>query len=238
METGMNPELGRRIGVLVEASGVAQKDFAAKVEVTKEYLNSVIRGRKPAGRKFVVKVAKALGIPAQELLKYYDEDYTSGCSVLTASSSLHADADVERQSFTHGDFTHVPYLEATLAGSNGESVELDTSVRSYLSFQTPWLASKGSPRQMAAMRVVGDSMEPKIPDGAVVLVRVAKADTFSSGAIYAVSYDQGLNIKRLSRDEEDRWVLSSDNPSYPPKVVKEGDHFEIIGRVVWVCFDV
>ena len=194
------------------------------------------KGEKAPRKRTLAKIADALGVTLKEIYDFGISLTMEGTTMMAAHGEALKNQRPTQED--HGDFTHVPYLEATLAGSNGESVELDTSVRSYLSFQTPWLASKGSPRQMAAMRVVGDSMEPKIPDGAVVLVRVAKADTFSSGAIYAVSYDQGLNIKRVSRNEDGRWVLSSDNPSCPPKVVKEEEHFEIIGRVVWVCFDV
>lgn len=82
------------------------------------------------------------------------------------------------------------------------------------------------------LQVKGDSMSPKIDNGAIVLVK--KQDSVENGdlAIVIVDDEEGM-IKRVIYDE-DSIKLISFNPFYPERIFKkfEMERVKIVGKVV------
>lgn len=77
--------------------------------------------------------------------------------------------------------------------------------------------------------VEGDSMEPVIPPGALLVVD-RMAETKDDDIIIARIGDEFL-LKRLSMGGG-RIILLSDNPTYPPIGITEDMDFEVWGRVM------
>lgn len=90
--------------------------------------------------------------------------------------------------------------------------------------------------RMFAVRVRGDSMEPRIQDGAVAVFRRAEGG-YAAGDIVLASVgsleNEGVSlvIKRLARQEtpEPIYSLLSENPRYEPIVVTEEDQVHVEG---------
>lgn len=89
----------------------------------------------------------------------------------------------------------------------------------------------------------GDSMEPTIPRGSIVLMDREGAQ--EEGAIYVVRHPElgGLMCKRVFKSR-DGLVLESDNRAHRPIVVRmdhdrswDGARKYVLGRVVWVGFE-
>lgn len=82
----------------------------------------------------------------------------------------------------------------------------------------------------------GDSMEPGICDGDLLLVDLAARDV-REGAIYALRYADQLRVKRLFRRYDGGLILRSDNAArYPDEAIPpehQDGHVAIIGRVIW-----
>jgi phage repressor protein C with HTH and peptisase S24 domain len=97
-----------------------------------------------------------------------------------------------------------------------------------------WVDRKGFfPVALIAISVIGDSMEPRLFEGDVVVINTADR-RMVDGEVYAVNYEGEAVIKRLVR-ERGEWWLFSDNPDqtrYRPRGCREGD-CNIVGRVVW-----
>lgn len=132
------------------------------------------------------------------------------------------------------DFKAVPIVAARLSAGTG-SFDVNASVTDYLSFQTKWLTAKGSPNNMVAMEVFGQSMEPVIKEGDTVLIDQSQK-AILAGAIYAVGVEETILIKRLEK-HPNKLVLCSDNKDYEP-IFLETDQMEgvrIIGKVIWSC---
>jgi len=89
---------------------------------------------------------------------------------------------------------------------------------------------------MVMMRVAGDSMEPKIEDGDVVLIDQSQAQP-QPGQVYAVGIEDAVYIKVIDF-LPGKLVLKSANPAYPPIEVDArqdlADGVRIIGHVIWV----
>jgi len=94
------------------------------------------------------------------------------------------------------------------------------------------------PRYDIASWVDGDSMEPKYLNGSVVLIRDTVFDY--DGAVYAVSVDDTLFLKRVYKEEEglrlvsinsknkDRFISYDDNPVIVGKIVGNFDEKQMV----------
>lgn len=133
-------------------------------------------------------------------------------------------------------FMNVPQVRARLCAGGG-SFELEAIPVALHPLPVSWLARMGTPREMVFMDVVGNSMEPGIMDGDMVLVDQA-AKQLSAKSIMAVGFEETIYIKRVEHLSQANGLrLLSDNPDYTPITIQgdELDSFRVIGRVVWLC---
>lgn len=85
-----------------------------------------------------------------------------------------------------------------------------------------------------ALRIKGDSMEPRIKDGDVVIIR--RQENVENGQIAAVMVNgDSATLKQVKREENGLWLISS-NQAYPPIFYtrKECEQLpvRILGRLV------
>jgi len=129
----------------------------------------------------------------------------------------------------------VPMVEARLSAGTG-SFENGGKIERYYAFRLDFLWRKGVPSQMVLMRVSGDSMEPEIKDGDVVLID-QNQKTPIPGKLYAVGVEDMVYIKEVNA-EPGKLVLSSYNKAYCALEIEARgdlqDGIRIIGRAVWV----
>lgn len=135
-----------------------------------------------------------------------------------------------------GIIFEVPKVAATVSAGGG-SFEVATSAISTHPFPRQWLARMGRPEAMVFMDVVGNSMEPSIMDGDMVLIDQAGTNLMQD-QIFAVGFEDTLYIKRVERRAQ-TVILHSDNPDYSDIWISgdELDSFRVIGKVVWLCRD-
>ena len=88
-----------------------------------------------------------------------------------------------------------------------------------------WARAEG----LICIRASGDSMEPAIHDGDLVVLDRTSAEP-ADGQTFVLRAGGGLIVKRLRRRGA-AWVMISDNPSYQPRGVAAEDR--VIGRVAW-----
>ena len=84
-----------------------------------------------------------------------------------------------------------------------------------------------------ATRVFGDSMEPELLDGDVILLKQGYDNV--NGDIYVIDYDGKSYVKKLYNDGN-RFVLKSINEKYSDIIIYTSDiqdtYFNIVGKVV------
>lgn len=90
-------------------------------------------------------------------------------------------------------------------------------------------------KDMVALTVRGDSMEPTIKDGAIVGI-APLSEEVTEGGIYLVSIPYfGRVVKRLKLSEDGNLLLCSDNPRYKPVRVNPAEQEKtVLGQVIWV----
>ncbi len=104
-----------------------------------------------------------------------------------------------------------------------------------LHFPQTWLRSiTTSPaNQLYWTRGIGNSMEPAISDGDVILIDRSKVGSTFGDLYWAIAYGQTGMIKRLRPMPDGSVKILSDNPNVPPEVAYDGE-LHVFGRVVAV----
>lgn len=85
-----------------------------------------------------------------------------------------------------------------------------------------------------SIRVEGDSMEPTIKNHSIIVIK--KDESIPDGSVGAFIIDGGAVVKRIRRTENEN-ILVSDNNTYMPIIVRNGDVYHECGRVVKVISD-
>lgn len=102
-------------------------------------------------------------------------------------------------------------------------------------FSRSWLRNftRAAPEQLFWTLGDGDSMEPTIRSGEVVLVDRSQQSLLSADGIWAVAIGEIGRIKRLRPRPNGSVEILSDNPLVPPDIAVDGE-LHVIGRVVAV----
>lgn len=122
---------------------------------------------------------------------------------------------------------------AAKAGA-GASLETSDEVEGYYAFRKDWMGQNNLHAKNAVMLpVTGDSMEPLLFDGDMLLVDKNEKE-ITDGKIYVVTLGEELRVKRIFHGL-DGIILRSENPRYPDINVTgpDLDTFIIHGRVRW-----
>lgn len=132
------------------------------------------------------------------------------------------------------NFAMVPRLVVQASAGPGALVEHEDAV-DMIAFQESWLRKRGiNPQAARALTVRGDSMEPTIRSGDVLLVDTSK-DRVEDNGIYVVVSAGYVLVKRVHPRRDGSLMLISDNQAYPPEDVPavEANDFHVAGRVMW-----
>ena len=92
-----------------------------------------------------------------------------------------------------------------------------------------------NPKRCMFCYIEGDSMEPTLYDGDVVLIDTSQKTDIISGKVYAFRFEDHLRIKRLYRNLKGDITVRSDNPDYGDDVFHHDDEdldIALIGRVI------
>jgi len=139
------------------------------------------------------------------------------------------------------NYAHIPLHSACLSAGNG-TVNTTEEIVGALAFRRDWLRKMSvDPSRAALARAFGDSMEPSIFDGDMLLIDLAQTSppSLSKGdrgarrsPVFALLDDGEAKVKRIHRADAHLAVLMSDNPDYPPTYART-ETLKIIGKVVW-----
>jgi phage repressor protein C with HTH and peptisase S24 domain len=122
------------------------------------------------------------------------------------------------------------------AAAAGAATPPSPVMSEYIAFKHEWLRAlfHVEPENLLLEIAVGESMQPTIHDGDILLIDTTDRHIRSFG-IYVLEVEGERLVKRVQRKLDGSLVLISDNSVYLPDQVpadRAGD-VEVIGRVVW-----
>lgn len=194
-----------RIRFAMDLRGLKQADLVEKTGISKGALSSYISGRYSPKQNNIYLISKALSV---------NEAWLMG-------------ADVPMERIEIKGTKEIPVLGRVAAGIpiNAITEIIDTEEIS------EELAKTGD---FFALKIKGDSMEPRIVDGDVVIVK-QQEDAENGDTVIALVNGDDAVCKRL-RKYRDGLELISNNPAYAPmffdKETIETKPVQIIGKVV------
>lgn len=109
----------------------------------------------------------------------------------------------------------------------GEPILAMENVEGYI-FKSPDNLPGGN---LFALKANGTSMEPTIPDGAVVIVREQPDVENGEIAAVLVNGDREATLKRIRKQESTVWLVP-DNPKFDMKLLSEEYPARIIGKAI------
>jgi len=136
------------------------------------------------------------------------------------------------------DFIRIPRYDVELSAGPG-SMNHDNLPSSSLAFRADWLSRMAiNPAKCVIVGVTGDSMEPTLYGGDLVMLD-RHATTIKDMRLFGVvDVDGSAKVKRLQK-VDGQLILHSDNRAYPADVRMgvDANRMTIIGQVVWSGHD-
>lgn len=133
------------------------------------------------------------------------------------------------------DLVWVPSYGVEASAGNGTPVG-DEQVIGRFAFKRGWLARKAlKPERLVVITARGDSMEPTVRDGDILLVD-RNVQRISADGMYIIERDNELYCKRLQRLFDGGVTIMSDNTRYEPQQLsgETADSLNVTGRVIWI----
>lgn len=197
-------------------------------------------------------LARALGILPQSVAAARKRQQVPGGWIEQIAESFQASADwllfgigpmqadektsaLRQEPACDVDMVYIPLVEARMSAGTGSFETGGESDRRY-GFRSNFLCRKGQISKMVLMRVEGDSMEPEIHHGDVVLIDQSQTQP-RPGALFAVRVEDLVYIKMVDA-KPGKITLKSMNPAYDPLEIDArgdlADGIRIIGKAIWL----
>ena len=132
------------------------------------------------------------------------------------------------------EYIFLPLYDVRAAAGGGALVDTE-QLLDVLAFKSTWIRAelRANPANLYLIYVEGESMEPTLRPGDLILVD--RSEAIRDG-IFVLRLDDGLLVKRLQRLPGNQVKVTSDNPAYEPFTIDLGNPLPglaVVGRVVW-----
>ena len=218
---------------------LSQKEFAEKLGTSQGVISDIEHGRKGISRNVLLALGTEFNINATWVLtgegdmflprqisafKTAEQTINSVNEALIKNAESIDETITPPQKLNQNDFV-VPILDQSLSAGKGQLLPDDDNPIGYIAVPKE-LKRYGN--KLAAIYVNGDSMEPTLQRGDLV---VCDSCGWDGDGIYALRMDGCGYVKRLAR-KPGKLVVISDNPKYETwEEPTESEAVSIIGRV-------
>ncbi len=222
-------DVSMRIRHLISLESMTIQEFSDFIGFPKGTIEKYINSPRQPSAEFLSALYAHLRVSANWVLNGVEPMHISDLRELDAISPPFLVDDSER----FGQFIIIPRLDVEASAGDGQTPDSEL-VNGQYAFNKKWIERRGlNISTLSVIAVKGDSMEPLLHDGDLILIDQAQTKPVD-GRIFVARFDSDLFVKRLQRLPGDKLQLLSSNPVYPPLTVslKEDDQVNIIGRVV------
>lgn len=233
---GSRSELGRRIEAVSALLGT-RINAAQVAGISTDQLSRYINGDGEVSLTPIAKMCDAAGVridwvwSATEPMMAKDYSY-----------SKHSDAIGDPRSGKHGEndiaadgFVMVPRFDVQGSAGHG-SVAHSEQIVDYIAFRSDWVRNAlGVPhKDLVLITIKGDSMEPTLSNGDLILVDTG-AHRVDDSAIYVLRKLDSLFVKRLQHKLDGTVIVKCDNQLYDSETysAEAASALAVVGRVVW-----
>lgn len=190
-------------------------DIAKELNISKEHL---------------CRIKKENKIPLESIINFCAKEHLVINYILFDQSldSLYKNTD---------NILKIKYFKNINCSAGGGAINYDDNFE-YISIDRAFIDSLyksnlAKEDSLFAIKIIGDSMEPKLFNEDVLLVDKEKIDIAKEG-IFVISTNIGLFVKRVKVISENNIELISDNKNYKNEIlyIDDMDSFNVLGRVL------
>lgn len=217
---------GNRLKKIRESKNLSQVEIANFLKINRSSYNSWESGRAKPNQKNLSALAKILDVP----VTYFESEFNivNNYLQLSPENQERADEYVEELLLSQQTPNVTPLFSVQVLSDIQLSAGLGEGFFEEFETETVYSDEEQYGYDIAAW-IEGDSMEPVYKSGEVALIRSNGFDY--DGAVYALSWNDSVYIKKLYRDE-DGFRMVSLNKDYPEKFIPYEDEPRIVGLVV------
>ena len=219
-------EIKDRIVSLRNEKNITQSQLAEELNISPSAIGMYEQGRRKPSYELLEEICDYFNVDMDYLMGRSDikNRYQAGLKY-DWEDKKQEDSNIDMNT-VNTDYIMIPLYESISAGygaSNSEFIEM-----------IPVFGLKKNGTTYFAVKVEGDSMEPKIPNGSTIIIK--KDIAVENGEIGAFCLNEE-NFVKQKKTIKDKLVLHSFNLAYDDKVVNEYDEFKEYGKVVKVMID-
>jgi phage repressor protein C with HTH and peptisase S24 domain len=237
----------------------SQRSFAQNIGVTEGTLRAWLRRKSEPGMQNLISIAKYknaridwLAMSEGERFKPTKPDalksaaefgrdladkygLTKTLSEQAALGLLQPDRREEGDHDALSDFALIAFYDVEAAAGHGCWVDSEKKV-GQMAFRKDWLRGKGlEPERLALIKARGDSMEPTLSDGDLLLIDT-RVEKITDDSIYIIQADNHLIVKRIQQNLDGSLsIISDNNERYDKQFIdpERAKQIKIAGRVCW-----
>ena len=205
---------------------LSQSEIASKIGVNRTAFHNWENGKSIPNQKNLTALAKILDVP----VTYFESEYNivNNYLQLSPNNQVKAEEYVEELLLSQQTSNVTPLFSVQVLSDVQLSAGLGEGFFDEFETETVYSNEEQYGYDIAVW-IEGDSMEPVYKSGEVALIRSNGFDY--DGAVYALSWNDSVYIKKLYR-EEDGFRMVSLNKDYPEKFIPYEDEPRIVGLVV------
>lgn len=246
----MAETVGERLETVRTWLGLTQQEFATRLAIATSTYNRYATGDRASIKNEQLEALAGLGVNLNWLVTGQGEPMNGGPivsrdqraiidrSVLDLRHRLRtarAEAATPAAPTVPEGFVLVPRYDIEASAGAG-TLAGEENVLDYMAFQESWVrrALRVDPSRLALITASGDSMEPAIHPGDLLLVDMS-VETVMDDSIYLVALNDFLLVKRVQKLLKGL-VVKSDNPNYTTMTLSEEEaaDLRIRGRIRWI----
>jgi phage repressor protein C with HTH and peptisase S24 domain len=231
------------------AAGADQAGFVARLQFVAQQWPSADRLAKATGvspsafrkwlkgvaepsRDRLVAIAEAAGVNVSWLAQG-EGTAPDAMSLAARAHAPYSATDLARNQ-NIAQFLVLPKRQEAAAAGSGHPIT--NSPTEFIGFRHDWLRTTfdRAPADLILEIAIGESMEPNIRDGDLLLVDTTD-QTFRGFGIYVIEAHGERLVKRVQRKFDGSLILISDNAVYQPELIPAelANEVHVVGRVIW-----
>lgn len=218
----LDQRIGKRLKQLRKRKGWSLEEMSEHVSFFPQVLKNYENGNWVVSTDILNDLAGKLNIPANELLKEHDTLPVQVPELKVFQPNSIAGAPAIKGE----DYVSIPLTNSSIAA--GQPIIQENNIEDYVLLH---IRAAGKKKNMVASRVEGDSMEPMLHSGDIVVIDRDDKKIIKKG-IFAIFYDEGLTAKYVE-SQENMLILRPINPNSQLQIINLNEHPDpIVGRVI------
>ncbi len=220
-QPGLARSVGQKLREIRQAQNRSPEDFARWVGLTPTVLKWYEDGVGALSFPHLATLCQTLGLALPDLLDGAARPRPQPELTVVAPGNLNHGPGLKSE-----DYISIPLTTSAIAA--GQPIIQEENIEDYVLLH---VRAAGKRKDLVASRVDGDSMEPMLHSGDIVVID-RRDKTIARNKMYAVFYEEGLTAKYLERQGE--WlILRPINPNSQVRIIHPAEQGNpIVGRII------